>query len=700
MGQLSSRFPFNLPSRQNRSQQNENLYCYSPNKSFFANHFYIGGEKIDANNPEYLFGETCDLNFLSCSKPSQLPYKSVNRELINLTNSKQKSSSKSSRRISRSGRVNTSRNTTVHSSGTSNISKLHSKSSDCDIDQMTGGAQTSRPLVCLINIRKESLRLVKINSSQLENDSEIVTDKGNDLQTNNAQDNEENQDVSQLMSKNKNIKNSKCNESSSCNINKTDSVLISKNRKESENASLVSINTHNSRSSYRSLKEFNLERKHKYGNSFASNLNKLDINSIKSSDDDDDFKDALNETVSLNTPINDNVNEPGQQQSLLSVRSRNNIKRSNTIKSTASLDVSGVSFEDHQTINSSNLEAKKSVSSIQIPPETISNSRSSDSYSNSSSQSIYNIEFKFDTEVNCSITIYYFCSRETTEYGLKYKPLHPTYKSNTYFHRKGINQRFAHIEHTFQPELFDEDLLIYKALDEDGNYNSKAVFPIVIYCEVLEGPYPRQSHSLIATVEKSQMDESYFLKPLKQLIFVDGVVYILQEIFGIENKQFNLSLKQTSKKEKQIRSSEFNQTKLLNKLKSGSIQSNLSSKSIKLNSASTSSMQSRGSNKSIYKDGLESIDPNSSNIDEQDQFKSLSSERNSECVVCMSDDRDTLLLPCRHLCLCTGCARSLRYQANNCPICRASFRAVVSIQPIGQKTSSLIATTSAATTTM
>ena len=32
----------------------------------------------------------------------------------------------------------------------------------------------------------------------------------------------------------------------------------------------------------------------------------------------------------------------------------------------------------------------------------------------------------------------------------------------------------------------------------------------------------------------------------------------------------------------------------------------------------------------------------------------------AECVVCMSDMRDTLILPCRHLCLCNTCADSLR----------------------------------------
>lgn len=48
----------------------------------------------------------------------------------------------------------------------------------------------------------------------------------------------------------------------------------------------------------------------------------------------------------------------------------------------------------------------------------------------------------------------------------------------------------------------------------------------------------------------------------------------------------------------------------------------------------------------------------------------------------MSDTRDTLILPCRHLCLCNSCADSLRYQANNCPICRAPFRALLQIRAV------------------
>ncbi|KAG6771896.1 hypothetical protein POTOM_023290 [Populus tomentosa] len=41
-----------------------------------------------------------------------------------------------------------------------------------------------------------------------------------------------------------------------------------------------------------------------------------------------------------------------------------------------------------------------------------------------------------------------------------------------------------------------------------------------------------------------------------------------------------------------------------------------------------------------------------------------------ECVICLSKPRDTTVLPCRHMCMCSGCAKVLRFQTNRCPICR------------------------------
>jgi len=64
-------------------------------------------------------------------------------------------------------------------------------------------------------------------------------------------------------------------------------------------------------------------------------------------------------------------------------------------------------------------------------------------------------------------------------------------------------------------------------------------------------------------------------------------------------------------------------------------------------------------------------------------------DNGSECVICMSESRDTLILPCRHLCLCNGCADNLRYQANNCPICRAKFYALLQVRAMRHKSTNV-----------
>lgn len=41
------------------------------------------------------------------------------------------------------------------------------------------------------------------------------------------------------------------------------------------------------------------------------------------------------------------------------------------------------------------------------------------------------------------------------------------------------------------------------------------------------------------------------------------------------------------------------------------------------------------------------------------------------CVVCMDAPKTVLLLPCRHLCVCSGCSQ--RQELTNCPICRLNI---------------------------
>lgn len=100
--------------------------------------------------------------------------------------------------------------------------------------------------------------------------------------------------------------------------------------------------------------------------------------------------------------------------------------------------------------------------------------------------------------------------------------------SETFHYSKGPNQQFCQPTHVFNPAKYNEDELLY---DMD-----REVIPIAIHCVTNEGPEEmRQSHTTIATVEKIA-DGTYLLKALKQKLFVDGLCYLLQEIYGIENK--------------------------------------------------------------------------------------------------------------------------------------------------------------------
>ncbi|XP_014245790.1 probable E3 ubiquitin-protein ligase MGRN1 isoform X2 [Cimex lectularius] len=218
----------------------------------------------------------------------------------------------------------------------------------------------------------------------------------------------------------------------------------------------------------------------------------------------------------------------------------------------------------------------------------------------------YNIEFVFDCDARTSITIYYFCTEDIVGNGLVYTPRDQSLTSETFHYQKGANQLFSQPSHLFDPSKFSAEELYFNP--------EKEIIPIAIHCVAQDGPDDtRQSHTCISVVERHS-DGTYVLKALKQKLFVDGLCYLIQEIYGIENK----------------------------------------------------------------------------NIENPKANSDVETEDNgAECVICMCDVRDTLILPCRHLCLCNSCADSLRYQANNCPICRAPFRALLQIRALQKSNSPL-----------
>ncbi|KAK6913880.1 hypothetical protein RJ641_021201 [Dillenia turbinata] len=56
------------------------------------------------------------------------------------------------------------------------------------------------------------------------------------------------------------------------------------------------------------------------------------------------------------------------------------------------------------------------------------------------------------------------------------------------------------------------------------------------------------------------------------------------------------------------------------------------------------------------------------------------SDPGKECVICMTEPKDTAVLPCRHMCMCSECAKELRIQSNKCPICRQPIEELIEIK--------------------
>jgi len=52
----------------------------------------------------------------------------------------------------------------------------------------------------------------------------------------------------------------------------------------------------------------------------------------------------------------------------------------------------------------------------------------------------------------------------------------------------------------------------------------------------------------------------------------------------------------------------------------------------------------------------------------------------NDCVICLIEQRDTAILPCRHLCLCASCADVMRLRSQTCPICRQEIKSLLQVE--------------------
>ncbi|XP_072415124.1 E3 ubiquitin ligase RNF157 isoform X6 [Chiloscyllium punctatum] len=140
----------------------------------------------------------------------------------------------------------------------------------------------------------------------------------------------------------------------------------------------------------------------------------------------------------------------------------------------------------------------------------------------------YNVEFTFDADARVAITIYYRATEQFQNGCASYIVKDNSLQSETVHYKRGVCQQFCLPSHTIDPSDWMEDELVL-----DGEHT---VYPMVIHAVVDEGDeHLGHSHVLLTTFDKS-VDGNCSVKPLKQKQVVDGVSYLLQEIYGIENK--------------------------------------------------------------------------------------------------------------------------------------------------------------------
>ncbi|OWZ19546.1 RING zinc finger [Phytophthora megakarya] len=244
----------------------------------------------------------------------------------------------------------------------------------------------------------------------------------------------------------------------------------------------------------------------------------------------------------------------------------------------------------------------------------------------------YALEFQFDATKPCRISVYLVVVEtiDTETGGSSFELVHEdTIPVLTQHFPSGLGQNFVlkgglKEEETDVEERLDQPvpLLDFSPYDPDELVYKTGTtqFPLIILLEVASDRKRPQSQSTFCTFVKKGED-LWDIKMLKQKILVDGLTYELQEIYGID----------------------------------GAV-------------AAAPKAERNGA------DGDGQDDTTRTAKDE------IEIPEGAECIICMCEPRNTTVLPCRHMCLCSECAEALRKSASTCPICRTPVEALLQIR--------------------
>ncbi|ORX91900.1 hypothetical protein K493DRAFT_47722 [Basidiobolus meristosporus CBS 931.73] len=253
----------------------------------------------------------------------------------------------------------------------------------------------------------------------------------------------------------------------------------------------------------------------------------------------------------------------------------------------------------------------------------------------------YSLQFKFDSLYPCRIKLYW-CAKEIWEDGeasVRYHLKYPSQTLQTYEFPKGLNQNFSlPSDQLLNVTKFQPDDLVMntpKNMDSpkpESHQGSESDVEVEIKEPVLDSIVIEDGAS-----SASQSSEYYPLIIVLEAVTSDDTVPDVLSTFATLT----------------VNSSGVYDTQPLKQ-------------KIKMNGASFILQE-------IYGYSESSPHPDTSDTNESNSAR--------ECVICMSDPRDTTVLPCRHMCLCKECAEVLRCQSSKCPICRQPFHSLLHIGP-------------------